>query len=207
MPTYNAAAVSDSAIAYEKPVLLQQGRALRDNPIAQSQGAAGAPYDHHFWHPYNGVLIGDGMTGAIYDFGTAGVVPNVVSPDFSDSYEYLFFIRGISSAGSVNAFQMELYRETTAAYAGAVALITVSTLPITSIHADVEVLRPRDVANACMVTAIGRDTGGTTGTGSSTVDGGIVYHATAQKILRARFRFDVANIDAGKIFMYRRLAF
>lgn len=43
MPTYNAGAVSDTAIAYQKPITLQQGRGLRDNPLAIAEGAAGAP--------------------------------------------------------------------------------------------------------------------------------------------------------------------
>lgn len=43
MTTYNAAAVTDAVIAYQKPITLQQGRALRDNPLAQFEGAAGAP--------------------------------------------------------------------------------------------------------------------------------------------------------------------
>jgi len=42
MTTYNAGAVSNTAIAYQKPITLQQGRALRDNPIAIAEGATGA---------------------------------------------------------------------------------------------------------------------------------------------------------------------
>lgn len=43
MATYNGAAVTDAVIASQKPITLQQGRALRDNPIAIAEGAAGAP--------------------------------------------------------------------------------------------------------------------------------------------------------------------
>lgn len=43
MTTYNASTVSDTAIASGKPITLQQGRALRDNPIAITEGASGAP--------------------------------------------------------------------------------------------------------------------------------------------------------------------
>lgn len=43
MPTYNAAAVSDATIAFQKPITLQQGRALRDNALAMFEGAPGAP--------------------------------------------------------------------------------------------------------------------------------------------------------------------
>lgn len=40
---YNSAAVADSVIAFQKPITLQQGRALRDNPLAIQEGLAGAP--------------------------------------------------------------------------------------------------------------------------------------------------------------------
>lgn len=43
MTTYNAATVSDAAIAYENAITLQQGRALRDNPLAIGEGAVDAP--------------------------------------------------------------------------------------------------------------------------------------------------------------------
>ena len=43
MTTYNAAAVADTVIAFKKGITLQQGRALRDNPIAIAEGASGAP--------------------------------------------------------------------------------------------------------------------------------------------------------------------
>ena len=43
MPTYNAAAVADAAIAHRKGISLQSGRALRDNPIAIIEGEPGAP--------------------------------------------------------------------------------------------------------------------------------------------------------------------
>jgi len=43
MATYNFAAVADAVIAFKKGITLQQGRALRDNPIAMFEGAVGAP--------------------------------------------------------------------------------------------------------------------------------------------------------------------
>lgn len=43
MPTYNASAVADGVIAFEKGITIQQGRALRDNPIAMAEGQANAP--------------------------------------------------------------------------------------------------------------------------------------------------------------------
>jgi hypothetical protein len=43
MATYDVSTLADSAIAHKKGITLQQGRALRDNPIAIAEGAAGAP--------------------------------------------------------------------------------------------------------------------------------------------------------------------
>ena len=43
MTTYDASAVSDTVIAHKKGITLQQGRALRDNPIAISEGSEDAP--------------------------------------------------------------------------------------------------------------------------------------------------------------------
>lgn len=40
---YSSAAVSNTAIAFQKPITLQQGRALRDNPLEMFLGGAGAP--------------------------------------------------------------------------------------------------------------------------------------------------------------------
>jgi len=43
MTTYSSSAVSNTVIAYEKPITLQQGRALRDNLLAIAEGDATAP--------------------------------------------------------------------------------------------------------------------------------------------------------------------
>ena len=43
MTTYDASAVSNTVIAHKKGITLQQGRALRDNPIAISEGSENAP--------------------------------------------------------------------------------------------------------------------------------------------------------------------
>jgi len=40
MTAYNAPAVADAVIAYQKPITLQQGRALRDNPLAIAEADA-----------------------------------------------------------------------------------------------------------------------------------------------------------------------
>ena len=55
MTTYDASAVSNTVIAHKKGITLQQGRALRDNPIAITEGSetapkiAGAAFGTSFW--------------------------------------------------------------------------------------------------------------------------------------------------------------
>jgi len=43
MATYNSAAVTNSVIAYQKPITLQQGRALRDNPLSIAEADGTVP--------------------------------------------------------------------------------------------------------------------------------------------------------------------
>jgi len=43
MTTYDGSSLTDTFIAHKKGITLQQGRALRDNPIAMAEGAPGAP--------------------------------------------------------------------------------------------------------------------------------------------------------------------
>lgn len=43
MATYDETAVSDIQIGHKKGMTIQQGRALRDNPIAMMEGSSGAP--------------------------------------------------------------------------------------------------------------------------------------------------------------------
>ena len=67
MTTFNASAVSDTAIGFEKPITLQQGRALRDNPIAISEGSTGAHKIQgralgNFWPLFSSAGAGVGLT-------------------------------------------------------------------------------------------------------------------------------------------------
>ena len=54
MTTYDASAVSNTVIAHKKGITLQQGRALRDNPIAMGEGSQTAP-------KISGAAFGDGF--------------------------------------------------------------------------------------------------------------------------------------------------
>ena len=103
MPTpYDAATVSDVAIAHRKGITLQQGRVLRDNPIAMQEGADTAPVNHAFWHPYDMVSVGDGSKGIIWQRNPDGAFNTLVFPPaaFAGGYEYRVILQGIQADGS-----------------------------------------------------------------------------------------------------------
>lgn len=206
---YSAAAVSNTAIAFQKPITLQQGRALRDNPEAIREAIPGAPYIAQEWHPYNGVSVGDGNTGLFYDFAVHGVVASVETPNWADDYEYMVSCIGISGngigTGSVN-FQVAVYPETSAAYTATVP-ITAFTNAAAAIVSRVTFYSPRLVQ-----TAMAFDTE-TTSYAAAGIESGLRYqylnaNLTAQKHLKARFSFSGGvSIDAGQMFLYRRKSF
>lgn len=97
MTTYST--ISNASVAVGAIPSSTTITALRDNPIAISEGSSGAPVLVTGWHPYNKVTVGDGTTGVIYDFSVTGAQTSIVSPDFEDGYEYRFFgvLSGLSA--------------------------------------------------------------------------------------------------------------
>src|SRR5574343_19671 len=101
--------IPTASLAPDKYVTYDLLTALRDNTLAS------------VWHPYNKTTIGDANTGLIYDYGVSGAVSSVVTPDFADGWEYMIVYNDLShdSGSSPVYLQVELYRETSAAYSGA----------------------------------------------------------------------------------------
>ena len=194
----------NSLFLVDKPITSPTGLALRDNPIAIADGAANSPVNAAAWHPYNRVLNGDSNTGLIYDFAVSGAVASVVTPNFVDGYEYRvrFFDVSQASSGALN-LRMDLYLETDAIYNTAFTLVT-STGLTDLVSGEVEMLdvrRARRVQiskHTGVITSIGGGAGGTQNT--------FFCIRTAQKRLNARFYWSTGNIDAGQIFLDRRLA-
>lgn len=200
MTTYNAAAVSDATIAFQKPITLQQGRALRDNAISMIEGNGGA-YTAAGWHPYDGVTVGDGADGVIYDFAVDGAIGSVETPDFANGYEYL--IRAVGLSGDINSnFGVAFWRATTAAWSGRRAFATY--VGGDAVTLELEILRPRSVANIMFFRIVtGAGAGGEFSVIPNADDR--LYSSTAQKIGKARISTNGgAVIDAGKIFLFRR---
>lgn len=205
---YSAAAVSNTAIAFQKPITLQQGRALRDNPEAIREAISGAPYIAQEWHPYNGVTIGDGNDGAFYDFAVHGTVASVETPNWADGYEYMVSCIGISGngvgGGSVN-FQAEVYPETSAAYTAASAISAFTSIA-GGIDARLIFISPREIQAMVFDTVSGFYVAA--GIVTCVSYQYMVVNATAQKHLKARFSFSGGvGIDAGKMYLYRRKTF
>lgn len=207
MTTYNDAAVSDASIAFQKPITLQQGRALRNNPIAGFEGANGSPYTAAGWHPYDGVTVGDGADGVIYDFAVNGAVNSVTSPNFVDGYEYQFHFEGLNIAGTPT-LGAQWYAETSATYSASFTILTWNfAYPLYGL---IYAIHPR------MVSKIFRyeGDGGTMASANSTsgftdaMSGGRVSRSTAQKMLNAKFTLSGSqSFTSGKIFMFKRLCF
>lgn len=107
MTTYNAAAVSDTAIAFEKPITLQQGRALRDNLLAALEGDSTAPKIARPITAQSGTTItftGAGpFSGAIADVAllTATAGTTVLSVSFSDDGTTFYGSTTIYNASAV----------------------------------------------------------------------------------------------------------
>ena len=198
MATYNAGAVSDAVIAYQKPITLQQGRGLRDNPVASFEMNTGADVHLGIWHPYDMVRAGDGATGELWSFDVDGAVASVETPDFEDGFEYQLILDEVSAATPGGIVQISLYLETSATYDVGSAIFDNSN-PAQYFSAVLTIHRPRDVSRIHIVDG-SRYTSTDAGSG---VTGGSL-DGTAQKILRARINTTGPNLDLGRIRLLRR---
>lgn len=210
MTTYNAAAVSDATIAFQKPITLQQGRGLRDNAISMVEGNGGA-YVAAGWHPYDGVTIGDGADGVIYDFAVDGALNSVTSPDFVDGFEYLFRFDNISISNA-QPIGVQWYLETSAAYS---ANYNITTWVSSSdrLWGDLTAHAPRAVSSGFRFSGDGvlqPFVNGviTRAAGATDILPGAVTRTTAQKILNAKFTIGAGEMfDSGTIRMFKQRCF
>jgi len=202
MTTYNA--ITDSQVDPDAPLTSQLGYQWRDNPIAMAEGSAGAPYVAAGWHPYDGVTVGDGADGVIYDFAVDGAVSSVTTPDFVDGFEYQIHYYGLTASSGTPTLQTVFYRETTAAFSGPWATITMSAATgVTGIN---ELTAPMVSSRIFRFMDISPVEFATNGNPSTTaIFPGVLRHTTAQKILRAKLAPSTATtFSSGKIFMMKR---
>jgi len=198
MTTYTT--ISTGSLAVGEPLTSTIAIAFRDNPVAITEAASGAPVIQQAWHPYNKVTNGDANTGRIYDAAIDGAVANLVTPDFVDGFEYrlIFYRMGHSSGGSQD-LQFEIYAETSAAYASPAIELEASVAATTGRAGgmlDLPVARSSVQNQFYDIHA-----------GFSAVSGNHEFVSTAQKVTKVRVSFSSGNISAGKIWLYRRQAF
>lgn len=187
-----------SKVAFDALSLLNLSSAL--------SGAAGAPYVQGVWHPYNSLAVGDSGTGVIYDFAVNGAVSSIISPDFADGYEYRMIYSGITpNTGTTVAFNLALYRETSAAYATADQIDTITTT--SGAHGIITINRPRDTRRVTTYDVTNKMLQGSNGSVGTTATNLGVKHSTAQKVLRAQITLGSGTLASGTITMYRRRVF
>jgi len=195
--------IPDTALDPDAPLTSDLAYAWRDNPIAISEGAVGAPYMRVGWHPYNGTAVGDGANGVIWSFAVNGSVAAIETPDFVDGYEYRLVFSDVSAnVGSGGDLRLQVYRQTSGAYSGVVNIFAVSTGA--SFEGTVEVSRTKDVLRFHYgygsIISGGGDSQSNVNTGTYPA----FTHATAQKILKYRLSLSVGNFTAGSVYLYRR---
>lgn len=175
-------------------ISISNGDGVLGNPTITA-GAAG-------WEAYN--TTGDGK---FYDFAVHGAVASVETPTFADGYEYMIiaesFGKGVS--GAALTFQIELYRNQAAAYAGAAAFFLTTGTAALSVTGFVALYLPRRTVRSHYI--IGHMATDTTNT---TTGGGLFYnmvnHTTATKIGKARVSWSTAALStSGKLYLYRRI--
>lgn len=204
MTTHNAAAVSDATIAFQKPITLQQGRALRDNPISSAEGNGGA-YIAAGWHPYDGVTVGDAGDGVIYDFAVDGAVASFETPVFLDGYEYKVEWVDVASSSGTPDFSAEFYRATSAAYGAGITLEPTLTASF-PVNGEIEIYKPMVVSRMCFFRRFTFQHN-TDGVASDPLSTSAIRHTTAQKVSKIRFSVSTSTFGGGKFVMSKRRTF
>ena len=199
MATYRAIASTETDP--EAPLSSALIKALALNPTAIAEGATGAPYAADGWHPYNGVNVGDGITGTIYDFAVHGAVASVETPTFADGYEYMMLGRGLSGTTSTN-LRLEWYLATSAAWS--TVLTFASATNVEFVDFTIEAFAPRLVSKT-MFFNMKQSTNGAGAEQAPVVNSSMRLDlTTAQKIDKARIAPPSGNFDAGQITLFKR---
>lgn len=215
MPTYNAGAVSDTAIAYQKPITLQQGRGLRDNPLAIAEMSSGAPVMAGTWHPYNMTVAGTG-DGEIWSFSADGAVSAIETPDFAEGWEYRLELIDVANSAGAADITFAAYYQTSAAYSSKAVLRSLPPSPSRQLSSGyIDILRAHEAisthalpfviggSNATVVRVAGTQTDPPLATGDN-AGAVFVTHSTAQRIGKARLSISTGTMNGGKVLLMRR---
>lgn len=173
---------------------------MRDNPVAIAEGATGAPVLSAAWHPYDMVNVGDGATGVIYDFAVNGAQASV-TVNFEDGYDYLIHLIGISPSVTSRPLRINTVSATG-------LLSSADTLTGT-----IEIIAPTLPNLPKWAMCHLRITSGSTGPAAFSAAAATPFYGVfafsnmATALNSVVLDFGAANIDAGKVLLYRRRNF
>jgi len=166
--------------------------ALRDNPSAAQEGAAGAPVSVYGWQPVDKVTVGDGKRGLIYDYAVDGSVATITTPNFVDGYEYRMIVVDLGATGAVQV-GFFLYGETT----GWVEAKRIANSYSAIQTFDIEIRMPR-ISQRNHVSLICSQ--------NLTSNGGYLF-GSAQKVRNGRIDFATGGTSQGVVYLFRRREF
>jgi hypothetical protein len=196
MTTYTS--ISNAAVAVGAIPSSTTVTALRDNPAAIAEAAAGAPVVFAGWHPVSKVSVGDGEDGLIYNHAVDGTIAAIETPNFEDGYEYRLVADKLShNNGTSTNIVVDFYKETVGLYesSGGTASFTAGG----DCCFDMQIYRPRATLLFHFGPAIV-----TTNMNAPVFVAFGAYEAPAQKVLKARIRAGAGSIDDGKVWLFRR---
>lgn len=174
-------------------------QALRDNVRAAAEGATGGPALSSSWHPYDMVNVGDGATGAIYDFAVDGLKTSVVA-NFANGYDYLIRLDRLSSNA---AFTLSI---------NTVAILT-GVAAVDAISGTIEITAPTLTNYPKWAMLHLRTAAGSTGPAAFTSTAGPPYYglfnfsALASGLSSITLAPSAGSFDAGRVLLYRRRNF
>ena len=166
--------------------------ALRDNPSAAQEGAAGAPVSVYGWEPVDKVTVGDGKRGLIYDYAVDGSTSAITTPNFVDGYEYRMVVSDLASLAAIQV-QYEIYGETT----GWVEARRIANSYSSVSSFDIEIRMPR-ISQRNHISIVNSQ--------GAASNAGYLF-GSAQKVRNARIFFTSSGSSQGKAWLFRRREF
>jgi hypothetical protein len=187
--------------------------ALRDNPVAIAEGAAGAPVVRGGWHSWNGTTYGP--SALIYDAAVDGNVTSIETPVLDESYEYRLDIQDLSRNDTEvgNDLLLDLFLSQTGAYTitpntkiGTLSSFTRSFRTTGSVILNTQ-KNNQNVHVVQIITGDKADNANETAPDYATALPTYISfgRTSATKITRMRLRAGVTNgIRAGRVYLFRR---
>ena len=171
-------------------------------PEWTAEGSSGALLSA-VWHPYDMVTVGDGATGAFYDFAVDGVQATITAPTFVDGYDYLIRFVGLSHNNGTRDFRANgapvvASIASSNILTGYMELIapTLTSWPKTA-KSEFRVAVPGSLVWVTPATAVG----------SPPAMGFLTFPNLAAALTSVAFTWSGGSFDAGSAYLYRRRNF